>query len=47
MSQVKNKSFHEIIEVNNVSTQRWQDVRVEVLNAVVNKTKAKDPYQGS
>ena len=39
LSQVKNKSFHEIIEVNNVSTQRWQDVRVEVLNAVVNKKK--------
>ena len=39
LSQVKNKSFHEIIEVNSVSTQRWQDVRVEVLNAVVNKTK--------
>ena len=39
LSQVKNNSFHEIIEVNNVETQRWQDVRVEVLNAVVNKTK--------
>ena len=39
LSQVKNKSFHEIIEVNSVATQRWQDVRVEVLNAVVNKTK--------
>ena len=39
LSQVKNKSFYEIIEVNNVSTQRWQDVRVEVLNAVVNKKK--------
>ena len=39
LSQVKNNSFHEIIEVNNVETQRWQDVRVEVLNAVVNKKK--------
>ena len=39
LSQVKNKLFYEIIEVNNVSTQRWQDVRVEVLNAVVNKKK--------
>ena len=39
LSQVKNNSFHEIIEVNNIETQRWQDVRVEVLNAVVNKTK--------
>jgi regulator of sigma E protease len=39
LSQVTNKSFHEIIRVNNVETQRWQDVRVEVLNAVVNKTK--------
>ena len=38
LSQVENKSFHEIIEVNSVATQRWQDVRVEVLNAVVNKT---------
>ena len=38
LSQVKNQSFHEIIEVNSVSTERWQDVRVEVLNAVVNKT---------
>ena len=27
------------MRVNNVETQRWQDVRVEVLNAVVNKTK--------
>ena len=39
LSQVKDQSFHEIIEVNNIETQRWQDVRVEVLNAVVNKTK--------
>ena len=39
LSQVKNNPFHEIIEVNNIETQRWQDVRVEVLNAVVNKTK--------
>ena len=39
LSQVQNKSFHEIIEVNGVATQRWQDVRVEILNAVVNKTR--------
>lgn len=39
LSEVQNSSFYEIIEVNNVETQRWQDVRVEVLNAVVNKTK--------
>ena len=26
----------EIIRVNNVNTKRWQDVRVEILNAVVN-----------
>ena len=28
-----------LLRVNGVTTQRWQDVRVEVLNAVVNKTK--------
>ena len=39
LSQVQNKSFHEIIEVNGIATQRWQDVRVEILNAVVNKTR--------
>ena len=39
LPQVENKLFHEIIKVNGVATQRWQDVRVEVLNAVVNKTK--------
>ena len=39
LSEARNSSFYEIIEVNNVETQRWQDVRVEVLNAVVNKTK--------
>ena len=39
LSQVKSNSFHEIIGVNNIETQRWQDVRVEVLNAVVNKAK--------
>jgi regulator of sigma E protease len=39
LSQVQNKSFHEIVEVNGVTTQRWQDVRVEILNAVVNKTR--------
>ena len=39
LSQVQNKSFHEIVEVNGVTTQRWQDVRVEILNTVVNKTR--------
>ncbi len=39
LPQVENKLFHEIIKVNGIATQRWQDVRVEVLNAVVNKTK--------
>ncbi|MFQ3361602.1 MAG: regulator of sigma E protease [Alphaproteobacteria bacterium] len=39
LSQVQNKSFYEIVEVNGVTTQRWQDVRVEILNAVVNKTR--------
>ena len=39
LSQAQNKSFHEIIEVNGIATQRWQDVRVEILNAVVNKTR--------
>ncbi len=39
LPQVQNKSFHEIIEVNGVTTQRWQDVRVEILSTVVNKNK--------
>jgi len=47
LSQVKNKSFHEIIEVNGVTTQRWQDVRVEVLNAVVNRTKLNVVIKGN
>ena len=31
----ENNSIVEITKVNNVETKRWQDVRVEVLNAVV------------
>ena len=27
---------YEIIQVNNTPTKRWQDVRVEILNSVVN-----------
>ena len=32
----KNQKY-EIIQVNNTKTQRWQDVRVEILNTVVNQ----------
>ena len=32
-------SFVEITQVNNVNTKRWQDVRVEVLNAIVEEKK--------
>ncbi|MBT4462135.1 MAG: RIP metalloprotease RseP [Gammaproteobacteria bacterium] len=36
---IETNSFHEIIEVNGIVTKRWQDVRVEILNTVVNKDK--------
>ena len=39
LPQIEGKSFHEIVEVNGVMTQRWQDVRVEILNIIVNKNK--------
>ena len=32
----KNQKY-EIIQVNNTKTKRWQDVRVEILNTVVNQ----------
>ena len=38
----ENNSIVEITEVNNIETKRWQDVRVEVLNAVVEGDKKID-----
>ena len=35
--QVSKNEKYEIIQVNNIKTKRWQDVRVEILNTVVNQ----------
>jgi len=35
--QVSKNQKYEIIQINNTKTKRWQDVRVEILNTVVNQ----------